>query len=1563
VQLRRVLPAFAILAWLPASAATLALLQDRHVYLDTNGNGQLNDCPNPTHAADGTGNAAELEYCPTTTPHKFICDPGGAKVCKSWTVTSASCPGKVIVTSGSSTVDVKIDVDGDGTEEFVYGHPQACLYNADPSDKCDIHAGTYKRGGTMSDWNVNATASVTRSNCWTATVGALGEGKNPAIGTDCTGAAGETCGYGSKANPFYLRGAEVDVNHDGDVTDPHEIDTWDENGNKIADSAESLTSYPVVFSGDANLNGTPKEPSVCTSGSGGANSGDAFYPLMWGCGAGFAGDINVCNHSGPSRPKIDTDANGTFDFNKLLGRRDVSWFHLKNIEATGYGGGPATCSGSGVREKLGNFSLGGDGSSSGFVGEGIYFHDNAYSTLCQDESFVAVFGDDENGSCSVDTEIKNSNIKQDNRFLVNDDSDSWDVCGNNGASESGCGWYIHDNKIDVVGNPNPAGCTGQFCRKGLIRFKSVDTLENGARKKQFRIVNNDITWETTTRDGNFPWMIQTECIGTCGPVDRDRWCASPASTLGLGEFWFYGNIFHFRAGATAINPWAGNSCTSDNSPDMHSFKIYEFNNTWDGARAAAETAETRGTFCNETGKIYVNRNNAFYRSTSVAVQSADTVRALSTTNRCTESGQAGCQQVASSTRNGTNGWWSVGTWGVASNASLPNYIPKVGGPLDGTGSCDPDGDGIQGVDYDNNPATGPNGGQETSWTDIAGNVVDCSAGHTNNIGAIQKGTGATCIASCGDGVVCASAGETCDDGSAAIDACIYGDSPPFTQVCNATCNGLTNCANPAYYGDGIVQSPPEACDGSVPPGTVCPAGCTGGAPTCIAPGVITNSTCTGCGVASGTDRHVFLDTDGDGKLNQCPNPAHNTYACAPPAVPCNTANLERCNGGANVGKVRGDRTGYVSTCSGGAFVTIANGDTADVDGDGINESVYLTPQACVWDMAKSDSCEIHAGTYKKAGATCDGSCGDQSGVDPVTAAGSQLEGTLGVCDKFDCFKASVVALGDGPHMDGTGYGTSSAPGYLEAARENGSFDSWDTNGDKQPDGSYSAILSGDDNGNGVFDATTLSGGSLIGDSFYGVMIGCGKYGQYFCRTSPVAGSGYIRIDTNGDGVVDTNAGNFNVTTKEVHYLQIRDLEFTRYNGGNGAYFAGVRPHTSIIDLNGAHDSSSGTNGLVVDHIYLHDNDFTLGIDNYWDDNVSNEGYTENHWSGFNDQTNFGATTPTVIENSFLVQNNARLFNFDCGVGGGTTCGNEIYIHDNRILVDVDATKAGVLYRNCVEGGPVPCTAAFTRTHSVVVSYIKHIDLQPQRHRFWNNEFVIKSMGTSRGYFMDLQGFGNAENQNGGAMWLYGNLFRDATDQTLGMSRFWQGFCDINTGGYDFRMFNNTFDLNAPLGPVCSSPSTPGDIVREKNNVFMRTTSLAQSTATIATFENVTASTTVSDRALWFNPGTFAAGSPGVHNGLANYVPRIGNALYEKVDNGTTILTPCDPDRDGVTGVDNYDGLGTPGVNETTWRDIAGNVVNCLLGTNSYGAIQPNSDGAVANPTMIKDATLKSATPK
>ncbi len=67
------------------------------------------------------------------------------------------------------------------------------------------------------------------------------------------------------------------------------------------------------------------------------------------------------------------------------------------------------------------------------------------------------------------------------------------------------------------------------------------------------------------------------------------------------------------------------------------------------------------------------------------------------------------------------------------------------------------------------------------------------------------------------------------------------------------------------------------------------------------------------GVMQAGDRHVYLDVDGDGQLNDCPNPAHNASAVA------DTAELTACRGGSADGRIIGSADGRVDagTCSAG----------------------------------------------------------------------------------------------------------------------------------------------------------------------------------------------------------------------------------------------------------------------------------------------------------------------------------------------------------------------------------------------------------------------------------------------------------------------------------------------------------------------------------------------------------------------------------------------------------------------------------------------------------------------
>lgn len=651
------------------------------------------------------------------------------------------------------------------------------------------------------------------------------------------------------------------------------------------------------------------------------------------------------------------------------------------------------------------------------------------------------------------------------------------------------------------------------------------------------------------------------------------------------------------------------------------------------------------------------------------------------------------------------------------------------------------------------------------------------------------------------------------------------------------------------------------------------------------------------------DRHVYLDVDGNGQLNDCPNPAHNVKGLAG-----NTDGLTYCSGGSQDGKVVGTATGTTTatgcTGGGGTVANVTNGVQADVDRDGTKETVYGHPQACIHNMAKSDSCEIHSGTYRKAGAYADADAID-SGMAP--GAG---------CDKNTCWWATVVAYGYGPNLNGTGYGTAAAPGYLRGAVMRGSTDSWDSNGNKVPDtepgepAGYPVVFSGDLNGNATFDAAVCTDASCTGgDAFYGLQIGCNGGSYDFCRSSH---ADWVKVDTNASGAYTTpmNAG-----AKNVNYLTVRDIEFRGYNGGHASTSSGVRSREGILSLEGI----GNTDGIVIDHIYLHDNDYSL------------QPSSENYWAAISDSHNGSCTMWTEIRNSFLVQNNEKLIDDDCGVGN--PCGCPRNLHDNRIVMDVTSSRA-------------------SGRSLIAFFYYKSIDTysptsKPKTPRIWNNEFIIKGI-TSGGSakFMDLQAFGNSLGASKGELWIYGNLFRNLT--TTKLARFWMGSCGAGTGSYKLYFFNNTFDMTFGsntdgIYQACTETATK---VVEKNNAYWSgstninthdtpaTTAVrvAEYCSTTDTSCGVPAQTARAD--WWAYPST-----PGLYDGLTAYRTKTAGPL----DN-VTANSPCDPDGDGVAGVD-YD---WDGVNDTSWKDIAGNTVSCttLASPLDIGAVQSGSSGPV-----------------
>lgn len=707
--------------------------------------------------------------------------------------------------------------------------------------------------------------------------------------------------------------------------------------------------------------------------------------------------------------------------------------------------------------------------------------------------------------------------------------------------------------------------------------------------------------------------------------------------------------------------------------------------------------------------------------------------------------------------------------------------------------------------------------------------------------------------------------------------------------------------------------------------------------------------------AMAADRHVYLDTNDNGRLNDCPNPAHNAKGTS------NTDDLSYCSGGTQSGKVIGTVSGTTTsgscTSGGGTVTNLTNGVSADVDGDGTNERIYGHPQACVWNMATSDSCEIHAGTYTEAGARCQKDCGDYS----LFAQGTGSRTTeLENCGIYDCWFASIGAYGLGPNLTNNGYGTASNPAYIRGANMRGAVDTWDADGDKIPDtlqgepASYPAILSGDRNDNGAFDQTRQPDATLTGDSFFAVMVGCLADGGAFAGGAPSGLCGDrlesdergIEIDTNADGVFDTELHEDNTYfgVKNAQYLRIKDLKFTRYNGGNdwaGRQDASTHGTNARIILHG----DSRDPGHVVDHIYMVDND--ANYSNARDCSVAPGGDNNNScmktmWAEIASRTNERCANGlpnmrTEIKNSLIHQSTARL-------GVWTDQGCPLSFHDNRVVID-HANNPSRL--NVITDG----------AHKANVFYFKDVDrtgvnspATPEKQLLWNNEFILKNMASDSARFFDIQNFGNSEGSGLGEIWFYGNLVRnDPSVAATDLQKFQAYWCDTAdnvTQSHRFYMFNNTFDGRDVGGgwehdAVCGTRSGAGEILVDRNNVFWDVMNVCadDSSSEFATIRrafscNAGASQSPacqnacdsSTKSNWFSDVTT---TPNYFNALSLYAPKSGGDLEG--------LGSCDPDGDGTRGVD-YDGNGT---NDTTWFDLAGNTVDCSDSSSSIsvGAIQ------------------------
>lgn len=748
--------------------------------------------------------------------------------------------------------------------------------------------------------------------------------------------------------------------------------------------------------------------------------------------------------------------------------------------------------------------------------------------------------------------------------------------------------------------------------------------------------------------------------------------------------------------------------------------------------------------------------------------------------------------------------------------------------------------------------------------------------------------------------------------------------------------------------------------------------------------------------AQAADRHVYLDTQvtpgnpaGDGVLNDCPNPAHNSKGTS------NTDSLEVCQGGSNNGRLKGTNSalGRVTTCSGGSFVLLRSGMQADVDGDGTLEYVYGHPQTAVWQMAPSDSVEIHAGTYRRPGAICDVNCG--------------LGGADNAQDDQDSFNILVAATGHGPALAAAGYigyGTLTNPGWMRGAQMNGSTDTWDANNDliDDNDPSRAVVFSGDANGNGRFDDTTCTATSCSGDSFFGFIWGCigdtNFTTQGYCR--PVGGHTAIKIDGDDNGTYESQPVS---AVNPAHHLRVKDIKFTRFNGGHNVGNTNHN-HLGMIEMSGNGSSDGGW----LEHIAIVDNA------------VSSRPNSESFWAAVSDIYNNGCRNGhSRLFNSYLEMTNTLLFDSDAG----RLVGCSWDIHDNLIEIN---QKYGLQH------SPIQTRMLYLKN----IEYLENQGKAHQRIRFRNNRVHLKD--TRSVWLMDLQAHGvklcngtptlpttscsGGQTQSyRGQVWIYGNLIwgADTLDRMWFYSDHVNSTNPMNGGDHgSIFSFNNTFDVgqvtdtaagamfsgfemdefasrnNVHLGAYEIGGRWTGSVFqydkalngRIGHNAIWNSIISRTGNGTRITYKDTT-DVNMRDDANWtcndddivakssrraehcagvlgggdtddngcvgncdglaldpthsnsrtqvlanmFSAGTYPANGSAA---LTYFTPRVGGPL--------TAGASCDPDGDGVRGVD-YDG---DGINDETWCDLAGRRIDCT-DRNGNGVIDETIDiGAI-----------------
>ena len=198
-------------------------------------------------------------------------------------------------------------------------------------------------------------------------------------------------------------------------------------------------------------------------------------------------------------------------------------------------------------------------------------------------------------------------------------------------------------------------------------------------------------------------------------------------------------------------------------------------------------------------------------------------------------------------------------------ASETGYV-CMGAPSTCAATC---GDGLRAV------------GRETCDDMNVVNMDGCSSTCATEPGYTCTGT--TCTATCGDGMTVGT--ETCDDGNAVTEACVYGTTS--CTVCNATCQSAPGAAT--FCGDSTINGGETCDDGNTVTETVCAYGsatCTLCNATCAGSLTLTGPTC-GDGIVNGPETcDDGFRNAGDGCSATCTTEA--AFVCTGAPSRCST---------------------------------------------------------------------------------------------------------------------------------------------------------------------------------------------------------------------------------------------------------------------------------------------------------------------------------------------------------------------------------------------------------------------------------------------------------------------------------------------------------------------------------------------------------------------------------------------------------------------------------------------------------------------------------------------------